>query len=138
MLLTTFRAGVSAMVARIVRELGIPKSIDSLVAWDPKQCKHSPGTYVLAMTVNILIGRTTLYRVEEVHENLDVPVLFGLDASASDSKDSALARTLDKIFEAGPKRVFRAAARQAMIRRGRQRGRWHVRSLICFIPSLRS
>lgn len=135
-MLRAFRAGVSAMVARIVRELGIPKSIDSLVAWDPKQCKHSPGAHVLAMIVNILIGRTALYRVEGFYENLDVPVPFGLDASASDFKDSALARTLDKIFEAGPKRVFRAAARQAMIRRGRQRGWWHARSPICFIPSL--
>ena len=114
-MLRAFRAGASAMVACIVRELGIPRAIDSVVAWDPKQCKHSPGTHVLAMIVNILMGRTALYRVEEFYENLDVPVLFGLDASASDSKDSALARTLDKIFEAGPKRVFSAAAMQAVV-----------------------
>ena len=114
-MLRAFRAGASAMVACIVRELGIPRAIDSVVAWDPKQCKHSPGTHVLAMIVNILMGRTALYRVEEFYENLDVPVLFGVGASASDFNDSTLARTLDKIFEAGPKRVFSAAAMQAVV-----------------------
>ncbi|HHY61916.1 MAG TPA: DUF4277 domain-containing protein, partial [Firmicutes bacterium] len=47
-----------------------------------KQCKHSPGTHVLAMMVNILMGRTALYRVEEFYDNLDVPFLFGMDAHA--------------------------------------------------------
>ena len=51
------------------------------------------------MVVNILMGGTALYRVEEFYENLDVPVLFGLDASASDFNDFTLARTLDKIFD---------------------------------------
>lgn len=114
-MLRAFRAGASVMVACIVRELGIPKAIDSLVVWDPKQCKHSPGTHVLAMVVNILMGRTALYRVEEFYESLDVPVLFGLGASGSDWGDSTLARTLDKIFEAGAKRVFSAAAMQAVV-----------------------
>jgi len=41
---------------------------------------------------------------EEFYENLDVPFLFGMDAHASDFNDSVSGRTLDKIFEAGPKR----------------------------------
>ncbi|HHY46258.1 MAG TPA: DUF4277 domain-containing protein [Firmicutes bacterium] len=61
-MLRAFRAGASALVVSVVRELGIPRTIDSLVAWDPKQCKRSPGTHVLAMIVNILMGRTALYK----------------------------------------------------------------------------
>jgi len=38
--------------------------------------------------------------------------LFGMDDQAS---DSVLGRTLDKIFDAGPKKVFSAAALQAAI-----------------------
>ncbi len=62
------------------------------------------------MMVNILMGRTALHRVEEFYENLDVPFLFRMDAHASNFNDSVLGRTLDKIFEAGPKRVFSSAA----------------------------
>ena len=70
---------------------------------------------VLAMIVNTLIGRTALYGVEEFYESFDVLVLFGLDASASDFNDSTLARTLDKTFGAGAKRVFSVAAMQAVV-----------------------
>jgi len=44
------------MLVQIIRELEIPGTIDNMVQWDPKQCKHSPGTHVLAMMVNILMG----------------------------------------------------------------------------------
>lgn len=66
------------MAAQVVRGLGIPETADNLVKWDPKQRKHSPGTRVLALIVNILMGRIALHRFEEFYENLDVPVLFGL------------------------------------------------------------
>ena len=115
-MLKAYRVGASSMLVQIIRELEIPGTIDNMVQWDPKQCKHSPGTHVLAMMVNILMGRTALYRVEEFYENLDVPFLFGMDAHASDFNDSVLGRTLDKIFEAGPKRVFSAAALRAAMR----------------------
>lgn len=115
-MLKAYRAGASSMLVQIIRELGIPDTIDNMVQWDPKQCKHSPGTHALAMMVNILMGRTALYRVEEFYDNLDVPFLFGMDAHASDFNDSVLGRTLDKIFEAGPKRVFSAAALRAAMR----------------------
>ncbi len=81
-MLQAYRAGASSMLVQIIRELGIPDTIDNMVQWDPKQCKHSPGTHVLAMMVNILMGRTALYRVEEFYDNLDVPFLFGMDAHA--------------------------------------------------------
>lgn len=81
-MLKAYRAGASSMLVQIIRELGIPDTIDNMVQWDPKQCKHSPGTHALAMMVNILMGRTALYRVEEFYDNLDVPFLFGMDAHA--------------------------------------------------------
>jgi transposase len=104
------------MIGQVIRELEIVETIDSLVKWDPKQCKHPPGTHVLAMLINILMGRTALYRVDEFYELQDVPVLFGAEATAGDFNDSVLGRTLDKVFEAGPKKVFGAAAMRAALR----------------------
>jgi len=110
MSLTASSAGPGAMIGQIIRELGIVETIDNIVKWDPKQCKHPPGTHVLAMLIGILVGRTALCRVDEFYELQDVPVLFGTDASADDFNDSALGRALDKIFDAGPKKLFGAAA----------------------------
>jgi len=104
------------MIGQVIRELGIVETVDSMVRWDSKQCKRSPGTHVLAMLINIFMGRTALYRVDEFYELQDIAVLFGADASADDFNDSALGRTLDKIFEAGPKRVFGAAALRAALK----------------------
>jgi len=111
-----YSAGPAAMIGQVIRELGIVETVDNMVRWDPKQCKRSPGTHVLAMLINIFMGRTALYRVDEFYELQDIAVLFGADASADDFNDSALGRTLDKIFEAGPKRVFGAAALRAALK----------------------
>lgn len=81
MSLRAFSAGSGAMIGHIIRELGIVETVDNMVKWDPKQCKHSPGTHVLAMLINIFMGRT-----------------------------------LDKILDAGPKKVFGAAAMRAALR----------------------
>lgn len=116
MSLTAFSAGPAAMIGQIIRELGIVETIDNMVKWDQKQCKHSPGTHVLAMLINILMGRTALYRVDEFYELQDIAVLFGTDASADDFNDSVLGRTLDKIFDAGAKKVFGASALRAALR----------------------
>lgn len=58
-MLTAFRAGASAMVAWIIRELRIPETIDSLVKWDPKQYKRSPGTHVLAHVPAMIVSICT-------------------------------------------------------------------------------
>ncbi len=116
MSLRAFSAGSGAMIGHISRELGIVETVDNMVKWDPRQCKHSPGTRVLAMLINILMGRTPLYRVDEFYELQDVPVLFGAEAVADDFNDSVLGRTLDKIFGAEPKKVFGAAAMRAALR----------------------
>lgn len=115
-MLKAFSARAGAMAGQVIRELGIVETIDNLVKWDPKQCKHSPGTHVLAMLINILMGRTALYHVDDFYELQDVPILFGSEAAAADFNDSALGRTLDKMFDAGARKVFGAAATRAVLR----------------------
>ncbi|MEA4884889.1 MAG: DUF4277 domain-containing protein, partial [Clostridia bacterium] len=52
------------------------------------------------MLINILMGRTALYRVDEFYDLQDVPILFGAETVAEDFNDSVLGRTLDKVFDA--------------------------------------
>ena len=86
--------------------LKIAKTIDTLVDWDEKQCKLSPGTRIVAMLLNIFSGRTPLYRVEDFFKGQDLPNLFGVGVKSSDFNDDALARALDKLIEKGPKKVI--------------------------------
>ena len=66
-LLRAFSAGAGAMVGQVIRELGIVETIDNVVT----------GIHVLAMLINILMGRTAPYRVYNFYELQDVPILFG-------------------------------------------------------------
>jgi transposase len=62
------------------------------------------------------MGRTAPYRVDEFHGLQDIAVLSGADALADDFNNSALGRTLDKIVEVGPKKVFGAAVLRAALK----------------------
>ena len=41
-----YSAGPAAMIGQVIRELDIVETVDSMVRWDSKQCKRSPGTHV--------------------------------------------------------------------------------------------
>lgn len=103
-------AGSGPVISALSRELGIPETINTLVDWDEKQCKLDPGTLVLALIINILHGRAPLYRVEEFFREQDTELLFGTGVESKHLNDDALGSTLDKIYDAGPKKVFSAIA----------------------------
>ena len=63
-----------------------------------------------------MMGRTALYQVSRFYELQDVPVLFGTEACAEDLNDCALGRTLDRLFDAGPKKVLGAASLRSVLR----------------------
>ena len=58
-------------------ELGVLETINRTVEWDEKQCNLDPGTHAFAMIINILFGRTPLYRVEKFYAEQDIELLFG-------------------------------------------------------------
>jgi len=103
-------AGSGPVISALCRELGIPETINTLVDWDEKQCKLDPGTLVLALIINILHGRSPLYRVEEFFREQDTELLFGTGVESKHLNDDALGSALDKIYDAGPKKVFSAIA----------------------------
>lgn len=96
----------------ILRQMGFVSTLDALLPWDPKQCKLSPGTRLLALTLCVLFDRAALCNVQLVLARQDLSILFGSAAQAADFNDDALGRALDKLARARPARVFHTVAAQ--------------------------
>lgn len=109
----SYRVGSTAVVSAMCDAIGLSETIDECVNWDEKQCRLSPGTRVKAIIINILAGRSPLYLVHEFYETMDLPALFGDGVKASDFEDYSLARALDKVSEAEPKKVFSSVTLKA-------------------------
>ena len=110
---TAKQLGPSNLIAAVCYELQIPHYVNSLVQWDEKQWKVSPGTLILGLIINILVQRKPLYLVEEFYKNMDLPMLFDEPVVASDFNDDALGRALDRIVDG--KTLFKTVACQATI-----------------------
>jgi transposase len=66
----------------------------------------SPGLAVQALVLDVLSGRSPLYRVQEFWESQDRRLLLGDDVDARLFNDTNLGRALDAIYEAGPSRII--------------------------------
>lgn len=109
-------AGSAPVISALCQDLGLPQTINANVSWDEKQCNLAPGTLVMALIINILHGRSPLYRVAESFVEQDTQLLFGPGVEYSDLNDDALGRMLDKIADAGAKKVFSTVALQAQLK----------------------
>ena len=105
--------GPSNLIAAVCYELQIPHYVDSLVQWDEKQWKVSPGTLILGLITNILVQRRPLYLVKAFYKNMGLPMLFDEPMVASDFNDDALERALDRIMDG--KTLFKTVGCQATI-----------------------
>ena len=103
-------SGIMTTVAWILRQMGVVSALDTLLPWDAKQCKLSPGTRLLALILCTLFDRTALWRVHRVFARQDLDVLFGQNVRAADFNDDALGRALDKLAAARPAHVFHSVA----------------------------
>lgn len=108
--------GPGPIISTIFRQLGFHDTINQMLTWDEKQCLHSPATHILAIIINILSGkRVALYKVHKFFEEKDTEILFGKGVKPSHLNDDALARTLDKLYNANPKKVFSTLALKAVM-----------------------
>ncbi len=108
--------GPGPVISAIFRQLGFHNTINQMLTWDEKQCLHSPATHILAIIINILSGkRVALYKVHKFFEEKDTEIFFGKGVKPSYLNDDALARTLDKLYDANPKKVFSTLALQALM-----------------------
>jgi transposase len=110
------RVGAGPLFRQIADDIGLVEMVNRQVRWDDRQCRVSPGERILMMVLDVLIGRSPLYRVTERWMTVDVAVLAGAGRVAADFTDDSLGRALDKLGRAQPARVFSAVAAQAYVR----------------------
>ena len=110
--------GALPLLRHIAQQLEIADVIDSMVPWDARRCRLSPGQRIEALILNTLAGRTPLYRVAEFYEDTAIEQVFGPGVLAEALNDDALARALDKLAAAGPRLVYSAVAARACLLEG--------------------
>ena len=100
-------AGFAPAHLPIVREyasrMGFVEIVDKALACD---MRVSPGKILLALVMNVLSGRSPLYRVEEFFRTRDVALLLGSEMTAEMLNDDAIGRVLDRIYEYGTWKIF--------------------------------
>ena len=116
--IASYNTGIPAVVRWVCDRLGLMQLFDQMLPWDDQRCKLRPSTRLVAIIMAILFDRTALYRVEELYEDHDVPLLFGAGVRAEDFNDDALGRALDKLTAAGAAKVFTSACAVALARMG--------------------
>lgn len=90
-----------------LRRLGFVDFINQNVKWDRKQVKLTPGQLALSVVLGTFCSvRYPLSRIHQRFTSMDTELLFGKGVAFSDLGEDAIARTLDKIHEAGPARLY--------------------------------
>ena len=110
--------GAGPLFRQIADDIGLVDVINRQVRWDARQCRVSPGERILVMILDVLTGKSPLYRVIERWTVTDVAVMAGAGRVAADFSDDSLGRALDKLGRAQPARIFSAVATQAYLREG--------------------
>ena len=104
--LKSVTAGATSLIAGMCEEVGLVDIINRNLSWDRTRRHLSPGKLIEGLIICILSNRKALYRVEEFYEGKDTESLFGEGVKACDFKDDGLARSLDRLFEAGGNKVL--------------------------------
>ena len=98
------------IVKEYASRMGLVKIVDQALSCG---MKVSPGTILLGLVMNVLSGRSPLYRVEEFFRTRDVALLLGPDITAEMLNDEAIGRVLDRIYEHGTWKIFSEVCVQA-------------------------
>lgn len=106
--------GPLPLLAAVYDQLNIGSIVDELVEWDREKCFLSPGQATKALVLNILTDRKPLYRMVEFYADKDVEKLIGKGINHTHINEFCLGRTLDKIYEAGAKKLYSAVALAAV------------------------
>lgn len=99
---------VSVLVANeYLHRLNCVDFINSAVSWNPDRCGVSPGNLAKAVVLSTFYEtRSPLYQIANRFSNSDTEFLFGTGVMANQLNDDAIATCLDKIYEAGPDKLF--------------------------------
>ncbi|MCY0877993.1 MAG: DUF4277 domain-containing protein [Firmicutes bacterium] len=115
---TSRPVGAAPLFRQLAEEIGVVSIVNPLVTWDPRQCRVSPGERILLLMLDILTGKTLLYRLAERLTLTDVELVIGQGRRPDDFTDDSLGRALDKLARAGPANIFSAWALAASAQEG--------------------
>jgi len=91
------------IVQEYAHRMGLVEIIDSAL---PCGMHISPGKVLLGLAMNVLCGRSPVYRVEEFFRVRDVVFLLGNGMSAGKFNDDAIGRVLDRVYNYGTWKMF--------------------------------
>ena len=100
---TFTEAGHMPIVKQYAKQLNLVGTINRMV---DSHMELSPGLAVMAMVIDTLSGRTPLYRLSAFFQDIDAPLLLGMNAEPSLFEDHNLGRALDQIYEIGTQKIF--------------------------------
>ena len=69
--------GALPLFRQLAQDIGLVEAINQTVRWDARQCHLSPGERLLVLVLDILGGKSPLYRMVERWAVTDVPILAG-------------------------------------------------------------
>ena len=113
-----YRMGFAVTAVDMAERMGLVSYLNTHLRWDPKPCRVSPGTRLLALMLTFLVDSRALYRLPEFYAERDCAVLFGADRQPADFNDDAIGRALEKLFEAQAGPIHTGLCKQAVERLG--------------------
>ena len=91
------------IISHYSKQMGFEKIINKLVT---TEMDVEPGKIVLGMVIDILSGRSPLYQLETIFNEMDCELLLGEDLSDGYFNDDNVGRVLKHIYEAGTQKIF--------------------------------
>ncbi len=74
------------------------------------------GVFIQGMILDILSGRSPLYRLADFFEHQDTELLLGEEVAVNSFNDTTVARAMDAVFNVGAEKVFNEVAFKASCR----------------------
>ncbi len=99
------------IVSAYARELGVVEDINRLCG---RAKGVNAGQVCLALILDILTGRSPLFRLEDSFANSDIELLPGKGISVSQLNDDAVGRVLDRLYDVGTNKILSAVALRAV------------------------
>ena len=91
------------IISHFAGKMGFEKIINELV---PTEMDVEPGKIVLGMVLDILSGRSPLYQLEIIFNEMDCELLLGEDLPDGYFNDDNVGRVLKYIYEVGTQKIF--------------------------------
>lgn len=98
-----YNHGFLPIAAAYCKKLKLTEVVNQMVS---SKMELPPGLVVQAMVLDVLSGRSPLYRLENFLATQDTELLLGKDIDVHSFNDTNLARSLDAIFDCGTSKII--------------------------------